>query len=78
MKELVEFIVKSLVDDKDAVEVLTQNDGKDINILVKVADSDLGKVIGRDGKVANSIRTVVKTSAKKQNIFVSLKFAAKK
>ena len=78
MKELVEFIVKSLVEDADAVEVFVEEDSKDVNVLVKVAENDLGKVIGKGGKVANSIRTVARTSGKKQNKFVNIKFAEKK
>lgn len=63
MKEIVEFIVKELVEDKEAVEVIEQNDGN-LNILkVSVANSDLGRVIGKNGKIANSIRTIVKTIA---------------
>lgn len=78
MKELVEFIVKSLVENADAVEVLVEEDNKDVNVLVKVAEEDLGKVIGKGGKVANSIRTVARTSGKKQNKFVNIKFTEKK
>jgi predicted RNA-binding protein YlqC (UPF0109 family) len=71
MKELVEFIVKSLVDQKDEVVVEQTKDG-DMNILkVTVAEQDLGKVIGRNGRIANSIRTIVKSlSAKDKQKFV--------
>lgn len=78
MRELVEFIVKSLVNDQDAVEISVEETAKEYSILVKVAEDDLGKVIGKSGKVANSIRTVARTSAKKQNKFVNIKFADKK
>lgn len=78
MKELVEFIVKSLVNDQDAVEISIDERDKDCSILVKVAEEDLGKVIGKNGKVANSIRTVARTSAKKQNKFVNIKFTDKR
>ena len=78
MKDLVEFIVKSLVENDEAVEVLVEEDNKDVNVLVKVAEEDLGKVIGKGGKVANSIRTVARTSGKKQNKFVNIKFTDKK
>ncbi len=78
MKELVEFIVKSLVDNDAEVEVLVEESAKEVNILVRVAEADLGKVIGKGGKVANSIRTVARTSGKKQNKFVNIKFTDKK
>jgi len=74
MKELVEFIVKSMVKEPNSVEV-TETDGeKGTTITVKISSEDFGRIIGRNGKVAMAIRTVVKTSAKKQNKFVYLKF----
>lgn len=78
MKELVEFIVKSLVEDTDKVEVSVSEQDKEFNILVCVSETDLGKVIGKSGKVANAIRTVVRTSGKKVNKRVSIKFTDKK
>lgn len=78
MKELVEFIVNKLVDDKDAVSVEVSEQEKETNILVRVSENDLGKIIGRSGRVANSIRTVVRTSARKQNKRVNVKFTDKK
>ena len=63
MIELVSFMVKSLVDNKDAVEV-TLADNETIN--VEVAKEDLGKVIGKDGRIAKAIRTIVRAVANKQ------------
>ena len=63
MTELVTFMVKSLVDKKDAVEV-TLADDRVIN--VKVDKDDIGKVIGKDGRIAKAIRTIVKAAANKQ------------
>lgn len=63
MKNVVEFIVKELVDNKEAVEIFEEKDGA-VNILkVVVSSEDLGKVIGKGGKIANSIRTIVKSLA---------------
>ncbi len=59
MKEVLEYIVKSLVSNKDAVVVTEQERGKNINFIVEVDDKDVGCVIGRAGVIANSIRTVV-------------------
>jgi predicted RNA-binding protein YlqC (UPF0109 family) len=67
VRDLVEFLVRSLVDDPDAVRV-EELDGDDGVVLeVHVADGDLGRVIGRDGRVANAIRTLAKAAATAQD-----------
>lgn len=67
MKELVEYIAKSLVDNPDAVTV-NEIDGESSIILeLKVASEDVGKVIGKQGRIAKAIRTVVKAAAVKHN-----------
>lgn len=67
MKELVEFIAKSLVDNPDEVIVDEVEEDDSLILKLKVAQSDMGKVIGKQGRIANAIRTVVKASAVKQN-----------
>lgn len=67
MKELVEFIAKSLVDNPDEVIVDEVEDDDSLILKLKVAQNDMGKVIGKQGRIANAIRTVVKASAVKQN-----------
>lgn len=74
MKELVEFIVKNLVSNPDMVEVVETQKERETVYTVKIAEEDFGKIIGRSGKVATAIRTVVKTSAKKNNKRVFVKF----
>ena len=64
MKELVEVIAKALVDDPDSVAVSERQDGRTTVIEVRVADSDMGKVIGKQGRIAKAIRSVVKAAAK--------------
>ena len=65
MKELVENIVKALVDYPSDVEV-NQTDGESIIIIeIKVGAQDIGKVIGKEGRIANSIRTIVKAASAK-------------
>ena len=65
MRELVEVIAKSLVDYPDEV-VVTQNEtDKAIVIELRVAQSDMGKVIGRQGKIAKALRTIVNATSKK-------------
>ena len=66
MRELVEVIAKALVDDPDSVAVTEKVDGKTIVIEVRVADSDMGKVIGKQGRIAKAIRAVVKAAASKE------------
>ena len=67
MKELVETIVKSLVDDPDGV-VIQETYGESIVIMeISASPDDVGKVIGKDGRIANAIRTVVKAAAAKQD-----------
>lgn len=67
MKELVEIIAKSLVDSPDEVVVLETIDGDTSTIELKVAPEDMGKVIGKQGKIAKSIRNVVKAAASKSD-----------
>ena len=66
MKELVEYIAKYLVDKPEQVDV-KEVDGDSLNVIeVKTAPEDSGKVIGREGRIANAIRTIVKAAAAKQ------------
>ncbi len=67
MGELVEFIAKSLVDNPDEVQVNEVEGSQSIIIELKVADEDMGKVIGKQGRIAKAIRTVVKAAAIKDN-----------
>ncbi len=63
MKELVEVIAKSLVDYPDEVQVTETEDDKSVVLELRVAQSDMGKVIGKQGRIAKAIRTVVKAAA---------------
>ncbi|MBH1942402.1 KH domain-containing protein [Mobilitalea sibirica] len=67
MKELVEVIAKSLVDHPDEVVVTEKETDKAIVVELKVASDDMGKVIGKQGRIAKSIRTVVKAAATKDD-----------
>ena len=60
MKELVEVIAKALVDNPDEVVVTEREDGRNITIELHVAASDMGKVIGKNGKRAQAIRSIMK------------------
>lgn len=74
MKEIVETIILNLVDDKEAVEVNEVQGEKSIVFEVKVAEEDMGKVIGKQGRLAKSIRTVVKAVAGKEQKKVTVEF----
>ena len=67
MKELVEVIAKSLVDHPDEVVVTEKETEKNLVVELKVASEDMGKVIGKQGRIAKSIRTVVKAAATKDD-----------
>jgi predicted RNA-binding protein YlqC (UPF0109 family) len=72
MKDLVEYIARSLVDDPSAVEV-TEIPGKSSVILeLRVAPEDMGRVIGKSGRVANAIRVLLRVVAAKQGKRVTL------
>ncbi len=67
MKELVEVITKALVDNPDSVVVNERMEKKTTILEVRVADSDMGKVIGKQGRIAKAIRSVVKAAAAKED-----------
>lgn len=67
MKELVEVIAKSLVDYPDEVVVTENESDKDLVVTLRVAQSDMGKVIGKQGRIAKAIRSVVKAAASKES-----------
>lgn len=74
MKEVIDLIIKSLVDDADAVEINAVEGEKSIVYEVKVAESDMGKVIGKEGKIARAIRTLAKALAAKEQKKVTIEF----
>ena len=67
MKELVEVITKALVDDPESVVVTEREEKKATVLEVRLADSDMGKVIGKQGRIAKAIRSVVKAAASKED-----------
>ena len=67
MKELVEVIAKALVDHPDEVVVTEREEGDDLILELKVASQDMGKVIGRQGRIAKAIRSVVKAASTRTN-----------
>ena len=67
MRELVEIIAKALVENPDEVVVTERTEGKNTVIELHVASSDMGKVLGKQGRIAKAMRTVVKAAATREN-----------
>ena len=76
MEKLLEFIVKNIVEDEAAVSVVASQDGDATILTVKVAEDDMGKVIGKEGRVAQALRTLVKSMSGK-NGFKTAKYVVK-
>jgi len=72
MKELVEYIVKGLVDRPDEVAVSENRRGGDVALQLHVFADDMGRVIGKGGKVANALRALLRAMAAKDNLRVTL------
>jgi len=72
MKSLVEYIARSLVDDPVAVKVTANQRGRDVKIELTVSDEDMGRVIGRSGRVANAMRQLLRVPASKKGVRATL------
>ena len=70
MQEMLEYIVKNLVSNPDAVEIVVENQGKTKVFKVLLDNKDLGSVIGRGGSIANAIRTVVKSTGNDKRMVI--------
>ena len=67
MEELVAYLARSLVDHPEEVKVSVHEDGDTVVLELSVAEGDMGKVIGRQGRIAKAIRTVVKAASAREN-----------
>ncbi len=77
MKDLIEFIVRSLVEKPEAV-IVTETEGEQATVIeVKVADEDAGKVIGREGRIANALRILAKAAGAKDRKRVTVEIITK-
>ena len=72
MKDLIEYIAKSLVEHPDQVEVRESKNGGRIRLELKVAQDDMGRVIGKSGRVANAIRMLLRVAAEREGKQVTL------
>ncbi len=74
MQQLLELLVKTLVKNENEVEITKEEGEKSITFVVKVASEDIGKVIGKNGKMASSIRTIIKSIGAKEHKKIFVKF----
>ena len=74
MQQLLELLVKTLVKNENEVEVTKEEGEKSITFVVKVASEDIGKVIGKNGKMASSSRTIIKSIGAKEHRKIFVKF----
>lgn len=72
MVELIEYIAKSLVDDPSSVDVTMSKNDDSIDITLKVPSNDMGKVIGKQGRIAKAIRAILKAVSLKEDVKVNL------
>lgn len=72
MKEFVEYMARGLVDDPSQVRVIEERHGDRVTIYLEVAEGDMGKVIGKQGRIAHSLRNLMKVAAMQENVRVNL------
>lgn len=77
MKDVLETMIQNLVEEKEAVEITQKETEKEVSFDVKVAPSDMGRVIGKQGRVAKAIRTMMKALAGKEHKKVIVEFIEK-
>ncbi len=74
MKDILETIIKNLVSEKEAVSIREVEGERSIILEVKVSANDMGKIIGKEGRVAKAIRTIIKAVAAKEEKRVTIEF----
>ena len=74
MEEFLRIMISNLVDNKEAIEINQIDNGKFVTFEVKVAQEDMGKVIGKQGRIAQAIRNVMKAVANKEHKKASVEF----
>ena len=67
MIELIKFVVGTFAENKDAIVYDVEDDGRNVNVSITLDSADMGKVIGRQGKIAKALRTLVKAGSLKEN-----------
>ena len=74
MKDILEVVIKNLVDNADAVSITEKSEAKSVCYEIKVAKEDMGKVIGKQGKMAKAIRSIMKAIATREHKKVNVEF----
>lgn len=74
MEEILKLVIENLVENKDAISIEKSVEKNNITFTVRVAKGEMGKVIGKQGKIAHSIRTLMKSIASKEHKKVSVEF----
>jgi predicted RNA-binding protein YlqC (UPF0109 family) len=72
MKEFLEYVARSLVDNPDGVEVEVEEDDDEVSLVLNVDQADMGRVIGRDGRIANAIRSLLRVMGARDGRHVEL------
>ena len=72
MKEFLEYVARSLVDNPDAVQVEMEEDDDEVALVLNVDQADMGRVIGRDGRIANAIRSLLRVMGTRDGRHVEL------
>ena len=74
MKDILEVVIKNLVDNQEEVSIIEKSEAKSVCYEVKVAQDEMGKVIGKQGKMAKAIRSIMKAIATKEHKKVNVEF----
>lgn len=74
MKEILESIILNIVDNKEAVSITEKVDGENVVYEVRVANGDMGRVIGKQGRLAKAIRTLIKSLGAKEKKRITIEF----
>ena len=72
MKEFLDYVARSLVDNPDAVAVTVSEQGDEVELTLSVDEADMGRVIGRDGRIANTIRSLLRVMGTREGVHVEL------
>ena len=67
MIELIKYVIGTFAENPDNVDYDISENGKEVNVIVTLSDGDMGKVIGRQGKIAKALRTLVRAGSQKEN-----------
>jgi predicted RNA-binding protein YlqC (UPF0109 family) len=72
VKEFLDYVARSLVDNPDGVAVTVEERGDEIELTLSVDEADMGRVIGRDGRIANAIRSLLRVMGTREGVHVEL------